>query len=325
MSDRRDYNAPTGGSSYSGGGGGGGYDAKPSYGGGQDSYSQKPGGYDQYGGGSGAGGYSQGGYDANGAPGGGSAAGGYGQSSGYRADSYGGGGGGGGAGGYSSGGGAAAGYSSGGGYPGGNSAGYPGGGGGGGGSDSGKQASTDTIYISNLPKHITDQKLIDHFGSIGVIKMDKKDRKGPKPKVWVYRDKSTGVPKGDATVTYEDPHSCEGAINWFNGKQFEGSTIKVERAEAKAPPPGGWATRGGRGGRGGGRGGFSGGPPRDSGKEGDWPCTCGNTNFAWRDSCNRCQAPKPGGGGGGGSAGGPPPSGGGRGGPPGRDGDWACE
>lgn len=31
-------------------------------------------------------------------------------------------------------------------------------------------------------------------------------------------------------------------------------------------------------------------------------CTCnttGNKNFSWRNSCNRCEAPKPGGGGGG--------------------------
>ena len=34
-------------------------------------------------------------------------------------------------------------------------------------------------------------------------------------------------------------------------------------------------------------------PLRDS-RPGDWPCNgCGNTNFAWRDACNRCKAPKP--------------------------------
>ena len=35
-------------------------------------------------------------------------------------------------------------------------------------------------------------------------------------------------------------------------------------------------------------------------KEGDWTCPkCQNHNFAWRDNCNRCDAPKSGGGGGG--------------------------
>ncbi len=35
-------------------------------------------------------------------------------------------------------------------------------------------------------------------------------------------------------------------------------------------------------------------------KEGDWTCPkCQNHNFAWRDNCNRCEAPKSGGGGGG--------------------------
>ncbi len=34
-------------------------------------------------------------------------------------------------------------------------------------------------------------------------------------------------------------------------------------------------------------------------KQGDWTCSkCQNHNFAWRDNCNRCEAPKPSGGGG---------------------------
>ena len=36
-------------------------------------------------------------------------------------------------------------------------------------------------------------------------------------------------------------------------------------------------------------------------KQGDWSCPkCQNHNFAWRDNCNRCEAPKPSGGGRGG-------------------------
>merc|ERR1719464_1479075 len=102
--------------------------------------------------------------------------------------------------------------------------------------------------------------------------------------------------------------------------------IKVQMAMIKAPPAGGFgAPRGGGGGFGGGRGGgdrdggrgggrgggFGGGrggggrgggdQANFSGRPGDWQCSildCGNTNFAWRNECNKCQAPKPEGAGG---------------------------
>lgn len=72
----------------------------------------------------------------------------------------------------------------------------------------------DTIYITNLPQDVTEEKLAEHFGSIGIIKTDKKLRK-PKSKlsflnhskksllisfshlVWIYVDKTTNLPKGD--------------------------------------------------------------------------------------------------------------------------------
>lgn len=45
----------------------------------------------------------------------------------------------------------------------------------------GMQKIDDTIYISNLPQDVTEEKLAAHFGSIGIIKTDKKLRK-PKSK-----------------------------------------------------------------------------------------------------------------------------------------------
>lgn len=50
----------------------------------------------------------------------------------------------------------------------------------------------------------------------------------------MYRDKSTNEPKGDATVTYEDPHAALAAVEWFNNKDFHGNIIEVHIAESKS-------------------------------------------------------------------------------------------
>jgi len=170
------------------------------------------------------------------------------------------------------------------------------------GASSGMEEQQDTIFVSGLPEETTEEELISHFGSIGLIKTDKKTRK---PKIWIYKDKETGKPKGEVTITYDDPPTASSAINWFNGKEFNGCTLKVQLAQRRNNfLAGGGGNRnfgGGRGGGGGGRdfdrrGGGDrnnsggGGPPRD----GDWVCdSCQNNNFAWRDSCNRCKTERP--------------------------------
>jgi hypothetical protein len=60
-----------------------------------------------------------------------------------------------------------------------------------------------------------------------------KDKRTGRPKIWLYRDKETNEPKGDATVTYEDPHAAAAAVEWFNNKDFHGNTIGVFIAESK--------------------------------------------------------------------------------------------
>ena len=178
------------------------------------------------------------------------------------------------------------------------------------------------IFITNLntSKPPSQEDLKERFGSIGIIKMDKKTRQ-PRIKLWPE--------KGCASVTYEDPSAASAAISWFSGKEFAGSTITVELATKSEEWSGGRrgersGGRGGRGGYGGDRGHRGGrdfdrggrdrsprrrsrsrSPNRGGGqKDGDWTCNeCNNSNFARRTECNRCKAPKPGGGGGGGYGG----------------------
>ncbi|KAJ3028068.1 UNVERIFIED_CONTAM: hypothetical protein HDU68_002519 [Siphonaria sp. JEL0065] len=204
--------------------------------------------------------------------------------------------------------------------------------------------SEDTIYITGLPDTVTESSLAQHFGQIGIIKTDKKLRP-PGPKIWIYKDKATQVPKGDATLSYEDPPAAQAAITFFSGKPFPGGSGSITVTLADAPAgaikfaetggnSGGRGGRGGFGGRGGGRGGYGGGdrgggghgggrgPP---GAEGDWECpSCSNKNFARRHECNRCQTPKPAGLGGGDVASGGGLGRGGGGPPQSRDGDWEC-
>ncbi|XP_039817152.1 transcription initiation factor TFIID subunit 15-like isoform X6 [Panicum virgatum] len=131
------------------------------------------------------------------------------------------------------------------------------------------------------------------------------------------RDKVTNEPKGDATVTYEDPHAASAAVEWFNNKDFHGSTIQVHIAESKSKDafdnPTSLNIIAGVGeqdeldngaGRGRGRGDGSG---KAWQQDGDWMCpntSCGNVNFAFRGVCNRCGAARPAGAGGAGGGGG---------------------
>lgn len=48
-----------------------------------------------------------------------------------------------------------------------------------------------------------------------------KDKRTGRPKVWLYRDKTTNEYKGDATVTYEDPHAALAAV------EYCGSTTRI--------------------------------------------------------------------------------------------------
>lgn len=98
-----------------------------------------------------------------------------------------------------------------------------------------------------MTEEITEDEINDHFGSIGIIK---KDRRTQKPKIWIYKNKETGAGKGECTITYDDPSAASSAIDWFDGKEFNGNKIKVSLAQRTNA----WQQKGGAGGgrRGGG-------------------------------------------------------------------------
>ncbi|KAK9052634.1 hypothetical protein SSX86_029264 [Deinandra increscens subsp. villosa] len=216
--------------------------------------------------------------------------------------------------------------------------------------------SNGSVYVCNLPPGTDEDMVAEFFGTIGLLKVWVLKRTG-KPKIWLYHDKVTNEPKGDATVTYEDPYAAQAAVEWFNNKEFHGNIIEVLMAQSKnshnlvAPlvdsslvddvlPDESGRDLSESGGRGRGRGDATGNvPPKAWQQDGDWMCpntSCTNVNFAFRGVCNRCGSARPtgasggaGGGGRGRGRGGGPDSGGSRGGVGGPTGlfgpnDWSC-
>ncbi|XP_042459052.1 transcription initiation factor TFIID subunit 15-like isoform X1 [Zingiber officinale] len=185
---------------------------------------------------------------------------------------------------------------------------------------SGRASSNGSVYVCKLPPGTDEAMLAEFFGTIGLLK---KDKRTGRPKIWLYRDKATNEPKGDATITYEDPHAAMAAVEWFNNKDFHGSLIEVHIAESKSKEPidNSYAQQPELGanasmeaeeqedmndsaGRGRGRGDALG---KSWQQDGDWMCpntSCSNVNFAFRGVCNRCGTARPSGAGGtGGGAG----------------------
>lgn len=78
---------------------------------------------------------------------------------------------------------------------------------------------TDTVYVDHLPTDVNEEQIAEYFGSIGLLKKDKRTRTA---KIWLYKDKRTGDLKGDGTVTYEDPFAAQSAVEWFDKKDFRG-------------------------------------------------------------------------------------------------------
>ena len=113
------------------------------------------------------------------------------------------------------------------------------------------------IFVEGLPLDVKIPDLVDHFSSVGKIKID---RESNKPRVWLYHDKRTGDPTGEATITYMDSDTQKRALDTYNGQRFRDRyemkvTPSIVKPHMARPPPISARGHRGRGARGGPRGG----------------------------------------------------------------------
>ncbi len=108
-----------------------------------------------------------------------------------------------------------------------------------------------SVYVMGLPDDATEEELASVFGKCGLIK----EGDDGAPRVKLYRDKASNVPKGDGLVTYLKEPSVALAVTILDGSQFrpgQGQPMSVSVATFEAKPPGeaGDKDKSGRGGQG---------------------------------------------------------------------------
>ena len=103
------------------------------------------------------------------------------------------------------------------------------------------------LYVGNLSFHLTSDDLQEHFGQAGTVESAK-----------VIEDRDTGRSRGFGFVEMSSDEEAAGAIEQFNGQEYEGRNLVVNEARPREEPGGGGGHGGGRGhGRGHGGGGGS--------------------------------------------------------------------
>ena len=87
-----------------------------------------------------------------------------------------------------------------------------------------------SVYITNLPKDVTREEIIEFFKKAGSLRLDIATGE---EKIKIYTDEK-GVRKGDGLVTYEQIESVDIAMEQLEGKEIrKGVVVGLERAVFK--------------------------------------------------------------------------------------------
>lgn len=91
---------------------------------------------------------------------------------------------------------------------------------------------TAKLFIGNLPFSATEDDIKTLFSEVGTVE-----------EVRLINDRETGRSKGFGFITFAEEQMAKAAIEKFNGHEFQGRPLRVDRAVAKSGGGGG----GGRG------------------------------------------------------------------------------
>lgn len=80
-----------------------------------------------------------------------------------------------------------------------------------------------SVYVTGLPEDVTEAELAEVFSKCGLVK----EGEDKQPKVKVYRDRQSGIPKGDGLVTYLKEPSVLLALQILDGAHFRPGMAKA--------------------------------------------------------------------------------------------------
>lgn len=81
---------------------------------------------------------------------------------------------------------------------------------------------SNKLYVGNLSFHLTSDDLQEYFGQAGTVESAK-----------VIEDRDTGRSRGFGFVEMSSNDEAQGAIERFNGQEFEGRNIVVNEARPR--------------------------------------------------------------------------------------------